>query len=632
MSLRMRRVLPIALASLILSGLSFTFGYLHAPQSAEAAPAQQGARDLPGCSGGADTVITDTTVPCEKEVVVEAQPLCPVCPGGLNVVYVQVNKAFQADWMKQESLRSFQELERIRNMDVRVGVISYDSNTVRTEMRMTDRISQARSALNKPEYGHDPHGDFQGAAREALQLLRTERMRHEDEPCELVIFFASTKSIFEEDERNMIQAARMITREGITLIAGCPETVADYCQATKQMPQPRQYYSEAPRYQHQRHVRQELDDFQRGIGLREMSLTQVLPPELKLVADSIEPAPDEIDAAEGMSTTLKWSWDDVDAADAVSITYRVRAEPLGVYDIHGGVSVTDLGRQVRDEILDPQTITLTVPCVTPTPVPPTATPVPPTSTPIPTATPTPTSTPTDTPTATATSTPVPEPIYIPLIYNEKCVPESVYTDVVLVLDMSTSMLRDTRSGQKLGDALNAAQQFIDQLSLEGDQFGGRDQVGIVGFNDTAWTAVGLTSDRAAANAALQSLPDGVAQGTRLDLALEMGQAVLDAGPRLEDNRPTVIMLTDGLPNRVPFGPDSPHPECDRQECTVLKFASQAKDAGSRVFTVGLGLPDDVLLDLLRQAASSPGDYYFAPDGEDLAGIYEQIAGRIIECP
>ena len=28
----------------------------------------------------------------------------------------------------------------------------------------------------------------------------------------------------------------------------------------------------------------------------------------------------------------------------------------------------------------------------------------------------------------------------------------------------------------------------------------------------------------------------------------------------------------------------------------------------------------------------PRDYYFAPDGEDLAGIYRQIAGRIDECP
>jgi hypothetical protein len=40
----------------------------------------------------------------------------------------------------------------------------------------------------------------------------------------------------------------------------------------------------------------------------------------------------------------------------------------------------------------------------------------------------------------------------------------------------------------------------------------------------------------------------------------------------------------------------------------------------------------VLRPLLEAAASNPEDYYYAPDGEDLADIYRQIAGRIIECP
>ncbi len=111
-----------------------------------------------------------------------------------------------------------------------------------------------------------------------------------------------------------------------------------------------------------------------------------------------------------------------------------------------------------------------------------------------------------------------------------------------------------------------------------------------------------------------------------------GQRVYEIGERLQPNTPVMILLTDGLPNRVPFGPGTDHPECDRQECAVLKLAAAAKNADTRVFTVGLGLPDDVLLDLLREAASSPEDYYFAPDGEDLQGIYKQIAGRIVECP
>ncbi len=618
-----RRFLSAMVAGLFLAAVAFVLGIATPTSSTvEARPEAQGNSRDAGCQGYADTAITDTEIACAQRVMVEAVPQCPVCPGGLNIVFIQVNKAFQADWMVQESVNAFQEIERIKGMDVRVAVISYDSNTVKVETRMTDRLSTARSALRRPVFGHDPHGDFEGAARAALKELETERRKHAEEPCEMVIFFASTKSIFVEDERNMLSAARMITRDDITLIAGCPETNADYCQATKKMPDPRRYYSEAHDNRMRNYVRYEVQAFQDDIGLREMSLTQVLPPELTIVDGSLDPAPSEVDGGEGMSTTLRWLWEDIEAGESVAISYEVRAEPLGVYEIQGGMQVTDSGRKVQESELDPTTITLTVPCFTPPP--PSATP-----TPVPTDTPEPT--PTNTSTPTPTPTPTPGPIYIPMIMNEECVPESVYADVVLVLDMSTSMYRETRSGVKLDDALRAAGQFIDQLDLEGGDLG-RDQVGIVGFNDTAWTAFPMGHDRAAANAGLESLVDGVAQGTRLDLALQQGQAVLDAGPRIADNAGVMILLTDGLPNRVPFGDGSAHPECPNQECTVLKFATAAKEADTRVFTIGLGLPDDLLMSLLSDAATESTDFFFAPDGEDLQAIYRQIAGKIVECP
>ena len=43
-----------------------------------------------------------------------------------------------------------------------------------------------------------------------------------------------------------------------------------------------------------------------------------------------------------------------------------------------------------------------------------------------------------------------------------------------------------------------------------------------------------------------------------------------------------------------------------------------------MFTIGLGLPDDVLRQLLEDAASHPRDYAFAPDAEDLAAIRRDI--------
>jgi Mg-chelatase subunit ChlD len=221
----------------------------------------------------------------------------------------------------------------------------------------------------------------------------------------------------------------------------------------------------------------------------------------------------------------------------------------------------------------------------------------------------------------------------PMPVATPCAPEEQHADVVLVIDLSTSMYRTTRSGRtKHEAALAAARSFVDQLDLERDGWGRRDQVAIVGFNDRAWTEVGMTDERDLAEAALGRLPDGIAEGTRLDLALEEGRKAMDRGPRLQSNQPVIILLTDGLPNRVPFGPGTAHPECATQECTVLQYADLAKEGGYRLYTIGLGEQSDVLRVLLEQAATAPDHYYFAPDGEDLEAIYRQIAGRFDICP
>ena len=159
-----------------------------------------------------------------------------------------------------------------------------------------------------------------------------------------------------------------------------------------------------------------------------------------------------------------------------------------------------------------------------------------------------------------------------------------------------------------------------------------DRVGVAGFNDVAWTAIGLSRNRPAIGAAIDGLVARIQEGTRIDLALAQGQAVIEADPRETLHDPVMILLTDGLPNRVPFGPGSPYPACEGQECAVLEAARRVKAAGTRLFTIGLGERDDVLDSLLREAASQPEDYYFAPDGEDLADIYRAIAGRLTACP
>ncbi len=267
---------------------------------------------------------------------------------------------------------------------------------------------------------------------------------------------------------------------------------------------------------------------------------------------------------------------------------------------------------------------------TPTPTP-TSTP---TDTPSPTVTPTASNTPTpsDTPTATGTPTVTPTPsntptatptpiytIYLPLIINLPCKPRTV--DVVLVVDLSSSMLRPAGDGgSKLDAVLRAARAFIEDF----DPGPGRGRIGLAAFNDEAWIVQPLTEDRARLDAAVATLADGIQEGTRLDLGLLVGKSALQS---VEPGRvKAMVFLTDGLPNRVP----TPEPG-GRQEDTVLAAAEQVREAGILVHTVGYGradapdLVDRILPWLLEAIAGSPDAYHETDDAGALALVFRRIA-------
>ena len=257
--------------------------------------------------------------------------------------------------------------------------------------------------------------------------------------------------------------------------------------------------------------------------------------------------------------------------------------------------------------------------------------------------PTPTPSPTtiaETPTPTRTSTPVPTvtptatrryDIYLPYGENE-CIPEKRFVDVVLVLDRSTSMLRSVEPGgiAKNEAAIAAAQTFVDILALEpepSDPFQRHDQVSIVGFNDEAWVEIPLTGDRAAAGAALERIRGKTQEGTRLDLALEMGQVPLDGPERDPTNNAILVLLTDGLPNRVPYDAAAG----GSQEQTVEAAADAVKAKDTNVYTIALGRPNDIHPLLMLRIASERFQYYYAPRPEALEGIYRIIADTFTFC-
>jgi Mg-chelatase subunit ChlD len=211
----------------------------------------------------------------------------------------------------------------------------------------------------------------------------------------------------------------------------------------------------------------------------------------------------------------------------------------------------------------------------------------------------PTVTPTVAATATSTPTPAPPPIFLPIAYRLDCLPGTARSDVVLVVDISSSM-----AGVKLEQAKVAALEFIRLLDLP------LDQASIVGFHATAHTEVGLTGDEAALTAAVMRLE--TAQGTRIDRGVQAAAIELLYGAgRNAANRPVLVLLSDG-------GHAGTRGE-------VLGAVADAKSFGVQIYAVGLG--EDADLELL-EAIGGPGRVFHAREPQALTEIYRGLAIRL----
>jgi Mg-chelatase subunit ChlD len=163
------------------------------------------------------------------------------------------------------------------------------------------------------------------------------------------------------------------------------------------------------------------------------------------------------------------------------------------------------------------------------------------------------------------------------------------------------------------------------VSLSPDENGRHDQIAVVGFNRSAWIETELTNDRSAIVSGITRLPGRRAEYTRLDLALRYGALALESPSRRPENTPVVILLTDGLPNQVPYAEDG------TMETTVLREAAKAKANGIRIYTIAIGAPDDTSPELLKAVATHALLYFYEPDPEDLSRVYSEIVGTF-GCP
>ena len=193
-------------------------------------------------------------------------------------------------------------------------------------------------------------------------------------------------------------------------------------------------------------------------------------------------------------------------------------------------------------------------------------------------------------------------------------------DIVLAMDVSTSMLARDFTPDRISAANDIAIEFIAQRPS--------DRMGIVVFAGESYTQCPLTTDRATLiNMMKEVQTDLIEDGTAIGNGLATAVARMsgsDAPSRV------VILLTDGVNNRGEVAP--------------LTAAQIAKTYGIRVYTIGVGangmapypvvtpwgieerkIQVEIDEELLKGIAETTGGRYFrATDNTKLQEIYAEI--------
>ncbi len=193
-------------------------------------------------------------------------------------------------------------------------------------------------------------------------------------------------------------------------------------------------------------------------------------------------------------------------------------------------------------------------------------------------------------------------------------------DIVLAMDVSTSMLARDFAPDRISAAKDIAIEFISQRPS--------DRMGIVVFAGESFTQCPLTTDRATLiNLMKEVNTDLLEDGTAI------GNGLATAVARMKDSDAksrVVILLTDGVNNRGEIAPET--------------AAEIAKTYGVRVYTIGVGANgtapypvmtpwgtqlqnvkveiDESLLGRIAEATG--GKYFRATDNTKLAEIYSEI--------
>ncbi len=194
-------------------------------------------------------------------------------------------------------------------------------------------------------------------------------------------------------------------------------------------------------------------------------------------------------------------------------------------------------------------------------------------------------------------------------------------DIMLAMDVSTSMLAMDLAPNRLEAAKQVAAEFINGRP--------NDNIGLTIFAGESFTQCPLTVDHAVLLNMLNSVKCDIASKGIIEDGTAIGMGIANAVSRLKESKAkskVIILLTDGSNNRGEISPEA--------------AAEIAKQFGVRVYTIGVGttgeapypyngqvinVPVEIDETTLNKIATlADGNYYRATSNTKLKEVYEKI--------
>lgn len=198
-------------------------------------------------------------------------------------------------------------------------------------------------------------------------------------------------------------------------------------------------------------------------------------------------------------------------------------------------------------------------------------------------------------------------------------------DIMLVMDVSTSMLAEDLKPNRMEAAKSVAAEFISDRP--------NDNIGLTIFAGESFTQCPMTTDHASLLNLLHNVRTDISSRGIIADGTAIGMGLANAVSRLKDSKAkskVIILLTDGSNNMGDISP--------------LTSAQIAKSYGIRVYTIGVGtnkvapypmpvaggvqyvnIPVEIDTKTLSSIASTTdGNFYRATNNRELAKIYKDI--------